>query len=145
MHFNGFCCFPCSFLKTHFESLFDYSNHLRVHYEINWKLFICSSGCELSLFFKQTVGSSVWEHCRSHRWKVSKYQDVPASSSGIEVLWDLSKKGEIWWGDKVVKYLQVLNEDVLAVGIIINDQLLYYETESADVEFIDDQPLWSKR
>lgn len=71
--------------------------------------------------------------------------DLQPFSSIIEVLCDLPRKGEVYWCSKALKAMEVRIGDVLAVGTIVYNQLLSNETESGDVEFIDDQPIQPKR
>lgn len=68
---------------------------------------------------------------------MTKYRDAPPSYSRVEVLWDLSKKGDIWWGVKFLKAMEVLIPDILAAGTIMYDQVHSYGTESGDVALIN--------
>lgn len=67
----------------------------------------------------------------NHNSTIIKYRDFPPPSSRIEVLWELLKKGEVWWTPKF-SVTVVLIENVLAVGATNYDQLLSYERESPD-------------
>lgn len=56
--------------------------------------------------------------------KVTKYRDVPDSSSTNEILYDLPKKEDVCWGSNVLKVAEVLNGDVLVLVTINFDELL---------------------